>query len=256
MAEASHGVVAQTGAEAAPAASVQADGQIKTLHLSTPVIQSSMWVLKPDALDLEYTRLMMGFLLFHPAPARIAMIGLGGGSLAKFCYRHLPKSVIEVAEISAEVIALRNEFHIPPDNARLTIREIDGADFVRDVAARPDVLLVDGFDADGVPPQLSSQDFYDDCRAMLAADGILVVNLHQQDPELPVLLRRIRRAFDDAVFDVADDDGANCIVFARNGPPFRAPDSVVPRRPGQLDRDGWRQLMPAFAQIAAAMMAL
>jgi spermidine synthase len=256
MAEASHGVVAQTGAEAAPAASVQADGQIKTLHLSTPVIQSSMWVLKPDALDLEYTRLMMGFLLFHPAPARIAMIGLGGGSLAKFCYRHLPKSVIEVAEISPDVIALRNEFHIPPDNARLTIREIDGADFVRDATRRPDVLLVDGFDADGVPPQLSSQAFYEECRAMLAPDGILVVNLHQQDPELPVLLRRIRRAFDDAVFDVVDEDGANCIVFGRNGPPFRAPDSVVPRRPGQLDRDGWRQLMPAFAQIAAAMMAL
>ena len=35
---------------------------------------------------------MMGFLLFQPAPARIAMIGLGGGSLAKYCALKLPEA--------------------------------------------------------------------------------------------------------------------------------------------------------------------
>lgn len=241
---------------AKPGAAIVDDGQIKTLHLATQVVQSSMWVLRPDALDLEYTRLMMGFLLFHPAPARIAMIGLGGGSLPKFCYRYLRSSVIDVAEISADVIALRNEFKIPADDARLTIRQMDGAQFVRDVAHRPDVLLVDGFDEDLVPPQLSSDAFYQDCRSLLAPGGVMVVNLHQQSPDLPTLKRRIRRAFDDAVFDVVDDEGCNCIVFARNGPHFLPPDSVVPRRPPGLDRDAWRQLMPEFEQIAAAMMTL
>ena len=46
---------------------------------------------EPDALVTAYTRKMMAFLLFNPAPKRIAMVGLGGGSLAKFCYRNLPK---------------------------------------------------------------------------------------------------------------------------------------------------------------------
>ena len=36
----------------------------------------------PFALELDYTRCMMAFLLFHPAPRRALMIGLGGGSLA------------------------------------------------------------------------------------------------------------------------------------------------------------------------------
>jgi hypothetical protein len=35
---------------------------------------------EPYALDLEYTRAMMGFLLFRREPSDIALIGLGGGS--------------------------------------------------------------------------------------------------------------------------------------------------------------------------------
>ncbi|MDE8344502.1 MAG: hypothetical protein POG24_11875, partial [Acidocella sp.] len=64
----------------------------------------------PCALDLEYSRTMMGFLLFKPEPKHIAMVGLGGGSLAKFCHRYLPATRIEVVEINPHVLALRDEF--------------------------------------------------------------------------------------------------------------------------------------------------
>ena len=76
----------------------------------------------PHALDLQYTRTMTGFLSFKPKPRHIGMIGLGGGSLAKFCHRYLPSARIEIVEINPHVLALRDEFWIPPDDARLTIR--------------------------------------------------------------------------------------------------------------------------------------
>ena len=75
----------------------------RTLYFSVSAIQSRMQIQHGDALDLEYTRLMMGFLLFHPAPAQIALIGLGGGSLVKFCHRHLKRSALTVAEINPHV---------------------------------------------------------------------------------------------------------------------------------------------------------
>jgi len=62
---------------------VYEDLTTKALHFSISEIQSRMDVRNPYALDLEYTQTMMGFLLFLPEPRRIAMIGLGGGSLAK-----------------------------------------------------------------------------------------------------------------------------------------------------------------------------
>ena len=69
---------------------VQEDGHTRSLHFTRGELQSRMDKRQPWSLAVDYTRTMMAFLLLLPEPASIAMIGLGGGSLAKFCYRHLP----------------------------------------------------------------------------------------------------------------------------------------------------------------------
>ena len=53
------------------------------LHVGGEAIQSAMRMDDPFALELDYTRCMMAFLLFHPQPRRALMIGLGGGSIAR-----------------------------------------------------------------------------------------------------------------------------------------------------------------------------
>jgi spermidine synthase len=50
--------------------------------------------------------------------------------------------------------------------------------FVRQWPSRVDVMLVDAFNSEGMPPRLGSQRFYDDCAGSLQPDGVLVVNLH------------------------------------------------------------------------------
>ena len=69
---------------------VRADETTLSLHFNLSTTQSRMVSQRPFDLDLPYTKTMMGFLLALPRPAHILMIGLGGGSLAKFCYRHMP----------------------------------------------------------------------------------------------------------------------------------------------------------------------
>ena len=71
----------------------------RCLYFSQANLQSIMSLDEPDALISAYTRKMMAFLLFNPAPRRITMIGLGGGSLAKFCYRNLRGAQITVVEL-------------------------------------------------------------------------------------------------------------------------------------------------------------
>src|SRR5260370_27842028 len=61
--------------------------------------QSEMRLDDPVALVSEYTRKMMGFLLFRRRFRRILMIGLGGGSLVNFCHRHLPPTHITAADL-------------------------------------------------------------------------------------------------------------------------------------------------------------
>jgi spermidine synthase len=188
----------------------------RSLHFDLMSVQSEMRRDAPDELVLAYTRTMMGFLLFLPTPQTIAMIGLGGGSLAKYCYAKIPHVPILVAEISPAVIALRDLFCIPPDNERFQIRCQDGAHFVR-TAARPcEVLLVDGFDREGHSAQLCSERFYEDCFQLLAPGGIMVVNLALGDPRLPQSVERIHRRFPNTVV-VKSEDFTNRIAFAPKG---------------------------------------
>jgi len=185
-----------------------------SLHFGFPTIQSRMRRADPERLLLDYTRTMMGFLLFAPWPGRIAMIGLGGGSLAKYCRRHLPDADFTAIELSREVIALRDEFAIPGDDEHFRVVCADGADFVRDAALSFDVLLVDGFDSGGQPGRLCTAAFYDDCRAALRPGGILVVNLCADDTGCGRYISRISVAFNGKALVVEADEGENKIAFA------------------------------------------
>ncbi len=226
----------------------------KALHFSMVEIQSSMWIAKPDELRLQYTRIMMGFLMFKPEPAVIGMVGLGGGSLVKFCYRYLPEIAIEVVEINPHVIALRDQFMIPPDDARLTVIEADGAWHLRRVPpGHFDVLMIDGFGSNGLPGPLCSQRFYDSCRRALTDDGVLVVNLHNGKPNFGAQAERIRQTFGDSI-EVGEDQIGNCIVFASvAGLPALAKPVAIRRPPG-LELEAWTQLRPAFARVARALV--
>ncbi|MBI3221495.1 MAG: transferase [Nitrosomonadales bacterium] len=197
-------------------------------------IQSAMSIDGPDELVIPYTRVMMSFLLLAPSPQHIAMIGLGGGSLAKYCYRHLPDSDITVVEINPAVIALRNEFAIPADDARLRVLLGDGAAWVADASTRPDVLIVDGFDADGLPAQLCSQRFYDDCYTLLADNAVMVANLWHGYPQHDEFLARISNSFSGNMLIVDAEDGYNNIVFAVKSTAFPPSASTIRHRAKSL----------------------
>ncbi|MDQ8032577.1 MAG: fused MFS/spermidine synthase [Bordetella sp.] len=232
---------------------VQNAGPRRTLHFTAKEVQSSMSVLNPDALEIEYTRMMMGFLLFNPAPAHILMVGLGGGSLPKFCHRYLPATRITVVEIDPAVIALRDTFMVPPDSERFQVIEADAAEYMRTQDHDADVILLDGYVVGGIPAPLCTADFYADCYRALRDDGILVCNFHVNHPDHRSYLERVRAAFGNAMFEVVDDDMTNSIVFACTGNLLDDPAAAELKRPPALAKEGWRQLLLTFQVIAATL---
>lgn len=192
---------------------IKEDGLL-SLHFGFPTIQSRTMLTRPERLVLDYTRTMMGFLLFQPKPDFIGMIGLGGGSLAKYCHSKLPGTDFTAIELSPEVIALRKEFGVPDDSARFRVVCADGADYIRSRSESFDVLLVDGFDRNGQPEQLCSLGFYDNCRDSLRPGGILVINLCSDDPACASYVSRVHTAFSGRVLAIDADEGENKIVFA------------------------------------------
>jgi spermidine synthase len=228
------------------------DGEV-SLHFNFPTIQSRMIRAEPARLLLDYTRTMMGFLLLQPKPQRIAMIGLGGGSLAKYCRAKLPDADFTAIELSAEVIALRNEFEIPHDGPLFRVICGDGAEYVRGDAQPSDVLLIDGFHAEGQPEQLCSAAFYDYCYSKLNEGGVLVVNLCADDTGYGSYVGRIRDSFAERIVVVEADEGENKIVFAQKGGIFPPGFNELAERlrmlevthPVDLGRTAQKMLQPA-----------
>ena len=197
---------------------VRTVGKHRTLEFTPGDIQSAMRLSRPHALVLAYTRAMMCFVLFVPRPTRILMVGLGGGSMAKFCRRHFPDARITVLELRADVIALRERFLVPPDDARFEVVHADAAAWMASCShARFDLIVVDGFDTDGLPPALSSRPFYEDCRRLLLPEGVLVANVFSYDRRRHDVLEALDRVFDGRTCKLDKVAGNNHILFAGAG---------------------------------------
>ena len=213
---------------------VRRHGRTIELQFVRGVSQSQMVTRDPDRLFIDYTRTMLGALVLMPRPACIGMVGLGGGSQAKYCYRHLPDARIEVVENNPHVLALRRRFHVPDDDARFQVFLEDGAAFLRERPGRYDLLLVDGYDETGIPEALSSQSFHDDCRAALTSRGVLATNLYCGNAAMHI--ERLRCAFgSDRVVVIEEARQSNRVAFAWVGNGMSLGEEMALSTYGQRD---------------------
>jgi spermidine synthase len=180
--------------------------------------QSEMHLNDPYALVNEYTRKMMGFLAFQPHPERVLVIGLGGGSLVKYCHRHLPSTQITAIEIDPDVLALRSQFFVPPDDERLRIIQADGADHIAqmvDRGERTSAILVDAYDHKGIAKAVVEKSFLENAKRCLGTHGVFVMNLVAEGADAIRHIASIRQVFGESVIVIAiRRGGSNLVVFA------------------------------------------
>lgn len=226
------------------------DGEHRALYFSLRLIQSAMRTRTPNVLALRYTQMMMLFVLFIPRPRRMALIGLGGGSIVKACRQHLPGTELTVIELDPDVIAFRDAFMLPPDDARLSIHQGDGAAWLETAPPGIDVLLVDAFNGAGLAPSLADARFLDDAAARLARRGMLVINLAGDIAQYAGLISAALSAFDDRVIVLPIRDDGNHLLFAFNDPAFR-PDWRRLQQQAHAAQARYGLDFPAFAEALA-----
>jgi len=191
----------------------ETDG-VRSLHLGSVTIQSAMRIRDPFALELTYTRGMMCILLFNPQIKHVLAIGLGGGSIAKYIHAHCPDIVSKVIELNPKIIQIaRSQFYVPENDERLEVIEGDGLQYLAEHTNATEVLLIDAFDSNGIPPNFCSQDFFDQCANTLKSDGILAINLWGSDKNFDVYLQRIEQSFEGRVLTLPTGKPGNIAVF-------------------------------------------
>ena len=160
----------------------------RALHFGSSARQSSMQISAPDRLHSLYARAMMAGLLFHNKPNHVLMIGLGGGTIAKFLLRQFADCQLKIVEFRSSVLKVaRSHFGLPFD-PRMKIKIGCGAQHVLQQSRSHDGLydwiMIDAYDHAGMATEVSSELFFDNCRTLLTKDGMLVINLWGTDKDL------------------------------------------------------------------------
>lgn len=190
------------------------DGDRRFLYFNVRLMQSAMLKKTPNALDLRYTQKMMSFLLFCPRPKRIVLIGVGGGSLVKFCHHRLPGAHLTAIEIDEHVLALRDAFAVPPDGPRLQILQVDGVEYLENAEKGIDVLLVDAFDHIGFAQGFADRQFFEQAYAKLSGKGVMVVNMAGERESYDGLISQAMHVFDGQVLMLSIPDDGNHLLLA------------------------------------------
>ncbi|MCU0928353.1 MAG: spermidine synthase [Burkholderiaceae bacterium] len=237
---------------------------VRYLHLGTPWVQGAMRLRTPQRLELEYVQRMMAWLLWvDPAdfgPGSAVQLGLGAGSITRYCHRVLRMPTVAV-EVNATVIdACRLWFRLPSDDATLQVMCDDAARWVTHAAHRgvARFLAVDLYDHDAAAPVLDDAAFYAACRDVLAEGGLATVNLFGRDASFERSVARIAHAFGaDQVWHLRPTREGNTIVVAGRGvavPPRRellARAAAIEERFG-LPARKWLRLVRPYRPGASA----
>jgi spermidine synthase len=146
----------------------------------TRLTQSCQLIGQPDHLAFEYTRAMVAvLLLWQPAPERVLLIGVGGGSMPRAIAHVRPGITVDAVDIDDAVLRVAERYFGLKAGPRLRLHHADGRAFVAQALARGetyDAILLDAFDAEGIPPGLFDEAFLRDVRALLAPAGVLLAN--------------------------------------------------------------------------------
>lgn len=194
---------------------------VRSLHFGTYSRQSSMQLDDPDKLVLDYVRAMTSWLLFKDTFDEALIVGLGGGSLAKFLLHHFPESRLCAVENRKSVVKIaRSHFGLPLDT-RLKIIIDDGGSYIRKrtetLQEKFSLIFLDAFDQDGMAPSVRNVAFFDACKSLLKPDGILVINLWTTDkPLFASCVEWLDRAFNSKILFLQVRDKGNTIGFAFN----------------------------------------
>ncbi|HRO59842.1 MAG TPA: spermidine synthase [Burkholderiaceae bacterium] len=227
---------------------------VRYLHFGSEWVQGAMAIGRPWHIEIDYVAQMMAWLLFLDPPKRILQLGVGAGALTRWCWRYLPRTTVDVVELSESVIrVVRTQFELPPDDARLTVHHEDAARFVAapGAAGRWGVIQADLYDAESRGPVCDSLAFYRDCRAALdPAAGVLVVNLFGEYRSYRKNIGRIARAFEGRVLTLPPVRAGNVVVLAFTGPRLEVGAARLRARAAQVERR-WR--LPALGWAYALL---
>ena len=176
---------------------VSDDGNKRYLGFSVDDEQSCQLKSAPYLLQHDYSQAMLLVLLFVQ-PSRIALFGLGGGTLVMTLHHFLPAVMITAVELRPQVVKIARRFFQLPRCDRLNIIIEDASEYLERGDSEPvDILFADIYDGEGLDLQQTEPWFIEQCHQQLNEEGWLVMNCWRQHRGEHAMMDALKSLFAD-----------------------------------------------------------
>jgi predicted membrane-bound spermidine synthase len=214
--------------------------QIKSWDYTESVVNLA----DPDDLPLHYTQTMTVAVSYPHAPAKILMLGLGGGSISAYLGRFIPDAFITTIEVDPGVISATKAYFGLRETERVRFRAGDGRVFLNRNTERYDLILLDAYRGGYVPFHLLTREFYALVKERLAPGGAAAFNVHDGTKLYASTLRTLAEVFPQ--LELYPTGVGETIVV---GAPALIHKEIVGRNAAALqERYGFRFTLPQLLQ--------
>jgi spermidine synthase len=151
-------------------------GDNRSLYLDG-LRHSSMNLLDPLDLVIDYTEYFHLGMIFNPTAKDILFVGGGGFSGPKNFLALYPDTKIDVIEIDPDVIDVAKTYFNLESNPRLQVFNDDARKHLSMFDKKYDVIILDAYATNYVPYHLITHEFYQLLEKRLETNGVIVSNL-------------------------------------------------------------------------------
>lgn len=156
----------------------------RKLFFDSAVEQSCLYLNAPLQLNFEYQQQIVDSVseklkkhLSKNQSPRLLMLGMGGGSIASHLFHSQPQLQITVVELRQAVIDCAYQYFHLPDEPEIEVLHDNGITFIAENEFPYDIVIIDIFDAHGLPSELSDSDFQHNLWRNIHSGGSLLFNL-------------------------------------------------------------------------------
>jgi spermidine synthase len=153
----------------------------------------------PEYLGFAYTKVAFVGLALVPEPARILVVGVGGGTMPMFLRAYYPNATIDAVDIDPDVVQVAKDYFGFREDERLKAHVGDGRAFIENAREPYDIIFLDAFGTRNVPPHLTTAEFMRAVRRAVKPGGLIVGNVwgRSANPLFDSMVRTYQEVFDE-----------------------------------------------------------
>jgi spermidine synthase len=121
--------------------------------------------------------LTLPFSVRDEPPAKVAMLGVAGGTVARAYAKYFPDTIIDAVEIDGELFDIGRRWFGLRDRPQLRVHADDARPFLRKTDERYDFIFLDTYRQPYIPFYLATKEFFELARDRLAPGGAVIINV-------------------------------------------------------------------------------